>query len=324
MSVKTVKMSFLKLVHSPISTQEAVWIKRSKSTSAQEQLQQSDFYMIGGRMEAKLDDVQFDGNTNILTVTITIGDQIKRICELHLHKLPFLQEYDGHKVSTSVEDDKYIVFRDSPASNANSKVLAFFSPDSLIWHVSQGMPGVVGLEEVRDLATFDLLYVGIAKVGDSFDRLIKKGHTKRQEILSNEPQRYPGARVTDEIYLFLFKIEPLILRMSTLEDFTFKGDVEYNNKQIVIDAEKAFVSLLRPEYNDVVYTQYPKGKDALYGGQFDSYGYVIAENIAFNTQRCTIRGSWSSITNMTTNDEDGILVSGNKVTFLESGFPKNL
>lgn len=63
------------------------------------------------------------------------------------------------------------------------------------------------------------------------------------EILSNEPQRYPGARVTDEIYLFMFNVQPLIMKTFELEhDFEnedFSG--AYDQKRIVADAEKAFV-----------------------------------------------------------------------------------
>lgn len=44
-------------------------------------------------------------------------------------------------------------------------------------------------------------YTEIAKKGDSFDRLLARGHKARQEILANEPQRYPGARVSDETFL---------------------------------------------------------------------------------------------------------------------------
>lgn len=39
----------------------------------------------------------------------------------------------------------------------------------------------------------------------------------------NEPQRYPGVRVTDEIYLFLFNVQPLIMT-------TFEPEHDFENE----------------------------------------------------------------------------------------------
>jgi hypothetical protein len=39
----------------------------------------------------------------------------------------------------------------------------------------------------------------------------------------------------------------------------------------VADAEKAFVSLLKPEYNRIKYAGYPRGKDGLYKSGFANY-----------------------------------------------------
>lgn len=141
------------------------------------------------------------------------------------------------------------------------------------------------------------------------------------EILGNEPQRYPGARVTDEIYLFLFNVQPLIMTTFELEhDFEnedFSG--AYDKKRIVADAEKAFVSLLKPEYNVVKFASYPKGADGLYGSDFVRYGYAICEAASFNTAHGRIRGSRDATTGFITNDADSIFVEGNTVKLFVSG-----
>lgn len=200
-------------------------------------------------------------------------------------------------------------------------MLEWFTTEKLIWDRSRGRAGIVRFDRHRAAAAYDLLYVGIAKVGDSFDRLINNGHKACMTILGNEPQRYPGARVTDEIYLFLFKVQPLI--MTTFEpkhDFEYEDlSGAYDRKRIVADAEKAFVSLLKPEYNVVKFTSYPKGADGLYGSDYVRYGYVLCESLSFNTAYGRIRGSRDAATGFITNDADAIFVEGGSVKLFVSG-----
>lgn len=171
------------------------------------------------------------------------------------------------------------------------------------------------------LDIYDLLYVGIAKVGDSFDRLIKNGHKARMEILSNEPQRYSGARVSDEIYLFLFSVQPLIMTTFDPEhDFENEKFFEaYFQKRTVADAEKVFVSLLKPEYNVIKFAKYPKGADGLYGSDYARYGYAICESLSFNTVYGTIKGSRDVDTGFITNDADSNFVEGEAAKLFVSG-----
>ncbi|NNH66337.1 hypothetical protein [Rhizobium laguerreae] len=163
--------------------------------------------------------------------------------------------------------------------------------------------------------------VSIAKVGDSFDRLISRGHKARMEILSNEPQRYPGARVTDETILFLFRAQPLIMTTfgpyHDFENEDFSG--AYDHKRIVADAEKAFVSLLKPQYNLVKFANYPKGADGLHGSDYVRYGYVIGESITFNTAHGQMAGARDPLTGSYTGEADSIFVEGDKVSLFVSG-----
>jgi len=172
----------------------------------------------------------------------------------------------------------------------------------------------------RQLFTAPICVVGIARIGDTFERLFKQGHKTRMDILANEPRRYPGARVTDETYLFPFRIEPLLLQTFgadhefTEEDFSREPD----RKRILADAEKAFVSLLKPQYNVVTFKNYPKGTDGLYGTGIDRYGYLIGESIAFNTAHGQIKGARNPLGTFS-NEADVIFIDGDEVSFYVSG-----
>ena len=312
------KLTLLKTVYPPISNQEAVWLE--KNQEVEELLRQSDFYMIGGRAEAKYINLIIDPETYIATFEFAIGDDFRDPVEIHIRDLPMVAASEAS--SFWIEGgEKIIRVWDGPIGEPGSNVLAWFTTEKLIWDRSRGHPGIERFDRHREAATYDLLYVGIAKVGDSFDRLISNGHKARMQILGNEPQRYPGARVTDEIYLFLFNVEPLILKTfdpgHDFENEDFSG--AFDQKRIVADAEKAFVSLLKPEYNLVKFASYPKGADGLYGSDYVRYGYVICEALTLNTAHGCIRGGRDSATGFITNDADSIFVEGNSVKVFVSG-----
>ncbi len=313
-----VKLTFLETVYPPISNQEAVWLQHVPEVEAL--LRQSDFYMIGGRPEAKYLDLVIDPETYVATFDFAIGDDFRDPVEIHIRELPGVAE--SKAPSYWIEGgEKNIRVWDGPIGEEGSNVLEWFTTEKLIWDRSRGHPGIKRFDRFREAATYDLLYVGIAKVGDSFDRLINHGHKARMEVLGNEPQRYPGARVTDEIYLFLFNVQPLI--MTTFEpDHDFENEDfsgAYEQKRIVADAEKAFVSLLKPEYNVVKFGSYPKGADGLYGSDYVRYGYVICEPFSFNTAHGRIRGSRDAATGFINNDADAIFIEGNTVKLFVSG-----
>jgi hypothetical protein len=313
-----VKVTFLETVYPPISNQEALWLQHVPEVEAL--LRQSDFYMIGGRPEAKYLDLAVDPDTYFATFDFAIGDDFRDPVALHIRELPAVAA-SGASSFWIEGGEKIIRVWDGPIKEPRSNVLEWFTTEKLIWDRSRGHAGIEGFDRHREAASYDLLYVGIARVGDSFDRLISKGHKARMEILGNEAQRYPGARITDEIYLFLFNVQPLI--MTTFEpDHDFKNEDfsgAYDQKRIVADAEKAFVSLLKPEYNVVKFASYPKGTDGLYDSDFVRYGYVICEALSFKTPHGRIRGSRDAATGFITNDADCIFIEGDAVKLFVSG-----
>ena len=312
------KVTFLETVYPPISNQEAVWLQKDPEVEAL--LRQSDFYMIGGRAEAKYLNLVTDPDTYVIRFDFAIGDDFRDPVEIRIRDLPAVEESEADSFWIEA-GDKNIRVWDGPIGEPGSNVLEWFTTEKLIWDRARGRAGIERFDRYREAATYDLLYVGIAKVGDSFDRLIRNGHKARMEILGNEPQRYPGARVTDETYLFLFNVQPLIMTTFELDhDFEnedFSG--AYDHKRIVADAEKAFVSLLKPEYNVVKFASYPKGADGLYGSDFVRYGYAICEAVSFNTAHGRIRGSRDAATGFITNDGDSIFIEGNVVKLFVSG-----
>jgi hypothetical protein len=204
---------------------------------------------------------------------------------------------------------------DKAGPKTDKDPVEWFTTEKLLWDRTRGRPGIYGLDNCRDLATYDLLYVGIAKVGDSFDRLLARGRKARQEILSSARARAPGARPSDEIFLFMFKAEPVVMTMFDFDHEYTDEDLSdgYDAKRIIAAAEKAFVHLLDPPYNRENFVNYPKGKDGLFGQGYRRYGYVFGEQMAFNAPHGRVRGGVDQF-GMISNDADVIFVEGDKVT----------
>lgn len=317
MTVTKSKVTALRTVYPPISNAHATVLQKDPEVEAL--LRTSDFYMIGGRAAAKMSDFETDVKKGKLRCSFAIGDGPSHPVAFNIHELPGVKRA-GPSLEIEI-DQAGSGFRIWDISGGKREIAEWFTTEKLLWDRAHERPGIEGLEDVRVLATYDLLYVGIAKVGDSFDRLLARGHKARQEILAAEPQRYPGARVSDETFLFMFECDPLIITQFE-PDHAFKEsdlDGDYEAKRITADAEKAFVSLLKPSYNVQLFPNYPKGTDGLYGSDYARYGYTIAEKMAFNTAHGSFRGGVDGATGMINNDADCIFIEGDAVQLFRSG-----
>jgi hypothetical protein len=301
-----------------MSNLEATWAPNDPEWIAA--LKQSDFYMIGGRAEANFVgfDVESFEKTKVLNFQLHMGEVR---CDVHLNlpELPWVKEHPCVKWDIELGPKLIRIWEAVDEGKKPTNCLEWFTSEKLLWDYWNGMAGIYGLDNYRAFATYDLLYVGIAKKTDTYERLIKKAHDARQNILSKEPQRYPGARVTDEIILFCYKVEPLIVKMWSSLNQVKASDLgaEYDQKAIVRDAEKAFVSLLKPKYNIELFANYPKGKDGLYNSDYTQYGYAVGEDIIFNTAHGQIRGAWNADMQIAANDADLIFIEGDKVTLVK-------
>jgi len=302
----------LELVLPPISNQEAFFYK---DEPVAEFMKQSDFYMIGGKSLSVFGNFSYSEEEACLSLDIFVGGELKSSGAICFRELSTVIDYEG-------EDSDIKIGRGEGAveigyeKDGEMILLSRFSPEGVLWYRSGNASGIVGFDNFAEMLEYDLLYIGIAKVGDSHERLIKKGHQKRQEILSNEPQRYPGARVADEVFLFLFDVKSTVVTQIAPGNKISPEDLEPEvaHKRVVADAEKAFVSLLKPDYNAIKFAKYPKGADGLFDSNLDLYSYSIGESITFNTAHGKIKGCRNSRAYDVNNKADFILVDKESAT----------
>jgi len=173
-------------------------------------------------------------------------------------------------------------------SSKEGELIYWATTDKLLYDFSRKRINIAGIDDIQKFTTFNLYYVGISKENDSFSRLFDSGHKNRLKILTNETQYTPTARLTDEIYIFLFDVEDFGIKHLDFDDLGLPESLD--KKQLVADAEKAFVKVLDCKYNEVKYNHYPAGTDGLSRAGLTRYGYVIDEDITFVAPKGNIRG----------------------------------
>lgn len=314
--------AFLNLVAPPIANSMVSNIKNSDPRFI-DILRESHFYMICGRAEAKFEKVKVSPLGDI-DIEIALKSGLVSNGVLHIPKMKFIRTVipDSSmnlKLKIKNDSDSLLIYHDG--------LLVFgTTPDELLMRRGRHESLVSGFSNYLEMMTFDLLYTGIAKENqNSYSRLIEKGHKARMDILAQEEQRSPGARVSDETYLLLFKIEPLTVTVFGAGDFDdedFDFSIDYH--RIIADAEKAIISTFKPKYNIQLYANYPKGKDGLYQQGYDGYSYSIAEGFAFNTAYGEIKGARDAKDILPSNEADFISVDGDMVTLNISGVDFNI
>src|SRR5699024_100707 len=140
---------------------------------------------IAGRREAKFINVQFHQDVGEIRFELRIDDNLTDIGIITLAEIPAVVQDNAPSIEVEL-GEKLIRIWSLPPDGSDRTVLAWFTTEKLLWDRARGHPGISGLERRRELATYDLLYVGIATKGDSFDRLIANGHKARMDILGSE------------------------------------------------------------------------------------------------------------------------------------------
>jgi hypothetical protein len=182
-------MTGLRIVYPPVSNQEAVWVQDDSEVEAL--LRSSDFYMIAARAEAKFMDLAVDEKSHRLSFAYVIGDCFRDAVTLNLLELPGVASVPGGGYWLEA-GEKMVRLWDGPVREEGSSVLEWFTTEKLIWDRSQHRAGISRFDAYPDAAVYNLLYVGIAKVGDTFDRLISRGHKARMDILAKRTTTVSG------------------------------------------------------------------------------------------------------------------------------------
>jgi hypothetical protein len=282
-------------------------------------MQRSRLYMIGQRAEAKFEDFGLIADTAKVAATYAVPGIGRSTFSVDFGAMMQRQGIAERSMDLELGAKLFRARVLDEAGETTNRIIGWFTTEKTLYDKWRGHPEIGGLDDYRAFATYQLLYVGMSQEQYSFARLVGGAHEARVRILSNETPLAPGARVTDEVFLFFFEVEPL--RITVVErdseiDGMFSGTIPRG--PIIADAEKAFTRIVQSSYNAIRYNRYPRGEDGLYGEGLDGYGYVIDEDLTFTTETATIRGRRGVLEPPDKKDADMIFVEGDSVNLVRA------
>ncbi|MFW0693377.1 hypothetical protein ACN091_03790 [Aliarcobacter butzleri] len=309
------QINILRLVSPPITNYDAERFKDDKSWK--ETLSSSNLYMIVQCYESFFiynEDELFDSISKSFTLKLKIVvDNIESSFEINLHEFANLYGIDLEKSEISCGFNKSTIIFSELEIGTNTKIrtIETMTPKMVLALKSYGFDSLfVNFTNFIKLNKYYLHYIGISKSQDSFSRLVVKPHDKRLRILSNENTFDRNTRLTDEIMLLFFKIEPFRIQINeTIDD-------SLNYTRLIADAEKAFISILNSDYNKIKYKDYPKTNDGLYNDNFTSYSYMLGNQLTLVTSDTTIKGDMFSEYNLMCDNADTIMIQGDSVELI--------
>ncbi|NMM14157.1 MAG: hypothetical protein HHJ17_11550 [Rhodoferax sp.] len=297
------QLNLLKTIFPPFTNRNVKLLVDKANQHIAAHLRQSKFYMIGARAQASFVNPRVDKEQALIYVDVEVGNEVVDAGVIHVGKCEGISRYPEIQITPEA------ILLGGTKKGTHAKI--WLTPDSVYWHVARGCDYLGGFSKHDVVCLYDLLYIGIAKEQDSFQRLIKNAHHGRLKVLSEERARKPGAHPSDEIILFLFDLEPLSVQQFAAEDDDFDIFCGADQKKVVADAEKAFVKLLDPAYNVIKFQNYPKGDDGLYGEGLANYAYSLNENMRFMTANSMFKGAYSEAG--LDNRQDFIMIEGDEV-----------
>nr|WP_315258757.1 hypothetical protein [uncultured Flavobacterium sp.] len=164
------------------------------------------------------------------------------------------------------------------------KTIIWLSPEKLLfnWWRKRIRCEIEG--NYKSFLEYKVHYVGKATKQSILKRLT--GHSTFQDILSIEnPITYkdlPKHEISILCFKFSDNVEISVFGEDSKTDEmvkTMMGENFPNNEKIFLDAEKALIQAMKPNYNKELFKNYPKSKDGLYSHKYDYISYSITDPI---------------------------------------------
>lgn len=199
------------------------------------------------------------------------------------------------KVGFPFDGTQGFTIKEIDVSGKEIKTLAWFSPDKLFQNYWKGHIQADFSDDFRKMCEFKIHYVGKSTEQNICKRL--SNHSTFQEILINEEPFSYGNIPSNEIMILLFKI----VDNNTIVSWGQESDAEEissylsdyklpSDKTISLDAEKALIKHLQPEYNKILYDSFPKKTDLINVDYHNTIFYGFSDPIDLIYKKGRIKG----------------------------------
>jgi hypothetical protein len=247
-------------------------------------------------LELSFDIIQ-EGNSEIVRCTLpilqkNITTDLSKTIEIRLHnrknKIEKKVDYpfNGTQGFTIQQTDYY-----------NKKVnVGWFSPDKLFQNYWKGHINAKFTGEYSSMLEYKVHYVGKSTEQNICKRL--SNHSTFQEILTNQEPFSFGEIPSNEIMILLFRVKDNNTIVKWGDDVNSNEISKYitdytlpSDKTISLDAEKALIKHLQPEYNRILYNSFPKKNDLVNNDFHNLILYALSDPITLAYNEGIIKGS---------------------------------
>jgi len=293
MRIKSI-LNTLELAYSPLSAYEFAYIKDDPLIELA--IEDANIYLIGQRPiitfenfmlnsdeDAIIFEIHQKGNHNIVRVKFSLlqpnlptslEDDLA-ISYKHIDKNKYQEKFPLYNLQW---------FSLSKMVNGDKVFIAWFSPEKLLqnWWKGQIECDVQG--DFQSFLNYKVHYVGKATKQSILKRLT--GHSTFQDILSIEKPIIYKDLPSYEIVILMFEFEDNLQISNFGIDScsnemvdTVLGKNFPSLEKLSLDAEKALINAMQPNYNKEMFKKYPISKDGLFSDNYDYISYSFVDPI---------------------------------------------
>lgn len=223
----------------------------------------SNFFFWEKDLELSFDIDQEDNSVTVRCLLPLIQENIARdktkSIELRLHN----RKSTPYKiVGPPFKGTQAFTIQSTNPATGNSKRLAQFTPDKLLQNYWKGHIQAKFDGDYSKILEYNVRYVGKSTEQNICERL--SNHSTFQEILANQNPLSFQNIPSNEIMIMLFRVKDNNTIVKWGENATPEEMSDYltkytlpSDKAISLDAEKALIKHLQPDYNKILYKSFP-------------------------------------------------------------------
>jgi len=315
----------LELAHSPVNAYVFNILRKEKEFI--ECLYDSHLYIIVQRRDLSFNNFDLSSDTHIKFEIHQPNNDEVLYCEMPIHQKHIMANAskDIQDIQICLGTNKYRKFEKVPPysgvdnifireidKNGERKLLFWLYPERFLQNFWRRFIGAKVVGDIRSFLNYKVHYVGKATEQNICKRLT--GHSNFQDVLSHEIAFTYGDIPSQEITILLFRVvgeSSIKLWRGELKTEDFYNSINYQmptNKTLSLDAEKALIKTMKPEYNKTPYKSYPNNNDLINIDNHHAIVYSLSDPIRLIYESKVIKGDES------TTERDFIVVRENGVS----------
>lgn len=297
----------IELAHAPMSAYHFGLL--IKDENFQNHLTDSHLYLIAQRKAIYFDNIYFsenqvlsfdirqEDNPEIIYCSVpifqdAINPDRKKIIELRIHNRKSTVE---NKVKFPFNGTQAFSVQERDILTGETAIIFWFSPDKLFQKHWKNEINANFSGSYEKMLEFKVHYVGKSTEQNICKRL--SSHSTFQEILTKEAPLKFGDIPSNEIMILLLRIRDNNTIVSWGDSATSEEMSDYitsyilpSDKTISLDAEKALIKHLQPQYNKILYNSFPGKNDLINTDYHNVFLYALNDPITLIYEKGSIKG----------------------------------